>query len=148
MQRFFRSKSAGIALLPIGVSPQRPLAVVVMVLLHECLPTAEFLQDMRSLGEIVSGCIDRARTYDGVLAAYLEAQNANRHKEEFLSVLSHELKSPLAPILGWAITLSSGALTPDKQSMAIDGIVRNARAMNYLIEDLLDVARISSGNCS
>src|SRR6185503_21330841 len=128
-----------------GTSSERPLAVLVMVLLHDLLPTPEFLQDMRGLAEITSGCITRARNYDSVLAACLEAQNANRHKEEFISILSHELKSPLAPILGWAITLSSGALPPDKHNLAIEGIVRNARAMNYLIEDLLDVARISAG---
>jgi signal transduction histidine kinase/PAS domain-containing protein len=145
VQRALRDCKAGIALVPIGSSSEQPLALVVMILLHDCVPTPEFLRDLRSLGELASGSIARARAYDGILAQCLEAQSANRHKEEFLSVLSHELKSPLAPILGWAITLSSGALPPDKQSLAIEGIVRNARAMNYLIEDLFDVARISSG---
>ena len=51
----------------------------------------------------------------------------------------------MMPILGWATALSSGTLPADKQNQALDGIVRNVRELNYLIEDLFDAARISSG---
>jgi signal transduction histidine kinase len=60
-------------------------------------------------------------------------------------VLSHELKNPMTPILNWALALNSGTLPADKQNLAIDAIVRNVRAMNYLIDDLFDVSRIASG---
>jgi signal transduction histidine kinase len=60
-------------------------------------------------------------------------------------MLSHELKNPMMPILGWAVALSSGTLPADKQNQALEGIVRNIRALNYLIEDLFDGARIASG---
>jgi signal transduction histidine kinase len=144
---FPHSRNAGVALIPICTqgATTSPVAVIVMVLLHEHSLTEEFIQDMRFSGRVAAESIVRARIYDEALAASLEAQSANRHKEEFLSVLTHELKNPLAPILGWAVSLSSGALPPDKQGLAIEGIVRNARAMNYLIEDLFDIARISSG---
>src|SRR5262249_19143154 len=68
-----------------------------------------------------------------------------RTKDEFLSTLSHELKNSMMPILGWAVALSSGTLGEDKQNLALEGIVRNVRSLNYLIEDLYDAARIASG---
>src|SRR5262249_3323322 len=47
--------------------------------------------------------------------------------------------------LGWSIALGSGTLPSDKQNLALEGIVRNIRTLNYMIEDLFDAARISSG---
>jgi len=51
----------------------------------------------------------------------------------------------MMPILGWAVALGSGTLPAEKQNLAIEGIIRNVRALNYLIDDLFDAARISSG---
>ena len=51
----------------------------------------------------------------------------------------------MVPILGWAVALGSGTLSPDKQNVAIDGIVRNVRNLNYLIDDFFDASRISAG---
>jgi len=51
----------------------------------------------------------------------------------------------MMPILGWAVALSSGTLAENKENLALEGIVRNVRALNYLIEDLFDAARIASG---
>jgi PAS domain S-box-containing protein len=74
-----------------------------------------------------------------------EAQSANRIKDEFLAVLSHELRSPLNPILGWSKLLKSGSLSTEKATQAITTIERNARLQSELIEDLLDVSRILQG---
>src|SRR5262245_34205852 len=134
-----------VVFLPISASGQPPVGVLAIVLIHRGESTRELHEDMTRLGQIAAGSIARARAYDEALAARLQAEKANQQKEEFLSMLSHELKNPLTPILGWAVALSSGSLPPDRQSVAIDGIVRNVRALNYLIDDLLDVARISSG---
>jgi PAS domain S-box-containing protein len=74
-----------------------------------------------------------------------EAQAANRIKDEFLAVLSHELRSPLNPILGWSKLLKLGNLSTEKATQAITTIERNARLQSELIEDLLDVSRILQG---
>lgn len=74
-----------------------------------------------------------------------EAERANRIKDEFLAVLSHELRSPLNPILGWSTLLLSGKLDAAKTTRALTTIQRNAKLQSELIEDLLDVSRILRG---
>ena len=74
-----------------------------------------------------------------------EAQAANRAKDEFLATLSHELRTPLNAMLGWLSMFRSGKLTPDRRDNALEIIERNAHTQARLIEDLLDVSRITTG---
>ena len=78
-------------------------------------------------------------------AARESAEQANRIKDEFLAVLSHELRSPLNPILGWAKLLRGGKLDPVRSGEALATIERNATLQSQLIEDLLDISRIMRG---
>ncbi|MFN6562186.1 MAG: response regulator [Nostoc sp. ChiSLP01] len=77
-----------------------------------------------------------------------QAQQANRIKDEFLAVLSHELRSPLNPILGWAKILQTTQPDTAKSQYALETIERNAKLQAQLIEDLLDVSRILQGKLS
>jgi PAS domain S-box-containing protein len=77
--------------------------------------------------------------------ARAEAEKANRLKDEFLATVSHELRSPLNAILGWARMLREKQLDEEKAERAFEVIYRNARAQNQLIGDLLDVSRIITG---
>jgi PAS domain S-box-containing protein len=81
-------------------------------------------------------------------AARAKAEQANCIKDEFLAVLSHELRSPLNPILGWTSLLRNGRLDAAKTAYAIETIERNAKLQVQLIEDLLDVSRILRGKLS
>ncbi|MDZ8056573.1 MAG: PAS domain S-box protein [Aulosira sp. ZfuVER01] len=81
-------------------------------------------------------------------AAREQAETANRIKDEFLAVLSHELRSPMNPILGWAKLLQTGKLDEARTKQAIATIERNAKLQSELIEDLLDVSRILRGKLS
>lgn len=76
---------------------------------------------------------------------YLEAQQANRLKDEFLATLSHELRTPLHAIVGWAHMLRSGKLDEATTLRAVETIDRNAQVQNQLISDILDVSRIMAG---
>jgi hypothetical protein len=60
-------------------------------------------------------------------AAREEAERANRVKDEFLAILSHELRSPLNPILGWSRLLQSRQFPPAKTAAALATIERNAK---------------------
>ena len=81
-------------------------------------------------------------------ALRVQAEEANRIKDEFLGTLSHELRTPLNAITGWAHLLQAGTLGPTEQARAVETILRNAKQQARLIEDLLDVSRIISGKLS
>lgn len=89
--------------------------------------------------------IERARLLQQEQAARAEAERANRIKDEFLAILSHELRSPLNPILGWTKLLQSRQFSPEKTAIALATIERNAKLQTQLIDDLLDVAKILRG---
>lgn len=78
-------------------------------------------------------------------AARQEAEAANRIKNEFLAVLSHELRTPISLIWGWAQLLQTGKLDEQTTQQAIETIERYAKLQTQLIEDLLDVSRILRG---
>ncbi len=77
--------------------------------------------------------------------ARLEAEQANRVKDEFLSTLSHELRTPLTAIMGWSDLLLHDEVAPRKRRQAIETIARNANSQCQLINDLLEVSRIITG---
>ena len=74
-----------------------------------------------------------------------EAENANRLKDEFLAIVSHELRNPLNAVLGWSRLLIGGQVDPSRTLKAIETIERNAKSLARIIDDLLDVSRIVGG---
>ena len=78
-------------------------------------------------------------------SARQEAEIANRSKDEFLAVLSHEMRTPLTAMLGWLTILRGHRLDEETTKHAIETVERNAKAQAQLIEDLVDVSRIVSG---
>ncbi len=74
-----------------------------------------------------------------------KAEAANRGKDEFLATISHELRTPMTSILGWSSLLTEGALSPEDSNTAVRAIHRSSRVQAELIDDLLDLSRISSG---
>ena len=88
---------------------------------------------------------ERTRLLEREQSARAEVEHANRLKDHFLATLSHELRTPLNAILGYARMLRTGAIPPGKQSKAIEIIERNATAQNQLVDDLLDMSRMTTG---
>ncbi len=78
-------------------------------------------------------------------SARAAAEAANRIKDEFLSVLSHELRNPLNSLVGWAQLLRSQKLDKKRLAHGLEAIENSAKLQTQLIEDLLDISRISSG---
>ncbi len=89
--------------------------------------------------------LKRERELDTELHLRLQAEEANRLKDEFLATVSHELRTPLNSIIGWVAVLRDETLPAEITARAVDAIERGARAQSQLIEDLLDVSRIITG---
>jgi PAS domain S-box-containing protein len=88
---------------------------------------------------------ERAHLLASEKEARQSAEQANRLKDEFLAVVSHELRSPLSAITGWASLMRSGKLDEEQTARAAETILRNAQMQAQLISDLLDVSAIVSG---
>jgi PAS domain S-box-containing protein len=78
-------------------------------------------------------------------AAREEAEALNRSKDQFLAILSHEMRTPLNAIFGWARIIHDERLDPALRARGAEVILRNARAQLRLVEDLLDMSRIITG---
>ena len=89
---------------------------------------------------------ERAQSLVREREARRQAEEADRLKDEFLATLSHELRTPLTSVLGWATLLRTGEVEETHIPRAIETIERNARSQARLIDDLLDVSRIITGN--
>jgi PAS domain S-box-containing protein len=111
------------------------------------------IQTARAIASLGAAAITTAGLYDEqrhsreeATKAYREANEASRAKDEFLATLSHELRTPLNAVLGWTRMLRAGAVPPARLGRAIEVIDRNADAQLRLVEDMLDLSRIITGN--
>ncbi|MBO0859838.1 MAG: CHASE3 domain-containing protein [Chloracidobacterium sp.] len=88
---------------------------------------------------------ERSKLLASERAAREKAEAASRSKDEFVAIISHEIRSPLNSILGWAQMLRSGKFDQEETERAVEIIERNARSQSQLIEDLLDISRVITG---
>jgi signal transduction histidine kinase len=77
--------------------------------------------------------------------ARAEADAANRSKDVFVARVSHELRTPLNALMGWSRMLHEGQLPPERLLHAIAAIDRNGEVLKMLVEDLVDMSRITTG---
>jgi signal transduction histidine kinase len=111
-------------------------------------PTAEQMGLLQGLAEAVSVAMQNVTLHAELDAKIAELDHASRVKDEFLATLSHELRTPINVIQGWASLLAEGAVPENDRLNAIQTILRNARAEVRLIQDLLDTTAIVSGKLS
>jgi PAS domain S-box-containing protein len=88
---------------------------------------------------------EREQVLTAERAARAEIERVGRVKDEFLAVLSHELKTPLSAVQGYATVLQRIAGDDPTIAKAADAIARNTRAQARLIEELLDMSAIAAG---
>ena len=95
------------------------------------------------LGQRAALALDNARLYEAAEAARREAERANRVKDEFLGILGHELRNPLAPIAMALRVMQLKGDAPNADERRI--IERQVTHLSRLVDDLLDVSRITQG---
>ncbi|MEC4816252.1 MAG: PAS domain-containing sensor histidine kinase [Scytonema sp. PMC 1069.18] len=101
---------------------------------------------MQAVCDQIAIAVERARLIASLQQQTEQLREANRMKDEFLAILSHELRSPLNAILGWAQLLRSRQKLDENQiTKALETIERNAKAQKQLVEDLLDISRMIRG---
>ena len=116
--------------------------LVAMMAVHQDRPRNWNADEVALVEEVVERCwvhIERVRATEAL-------HEADRRKNEFLAILAHELRNPLAPLRnGLQLMQLAGA---DAQAMAgvRDMMERQVLQMSHLVDDLLDIARITSGN--
>src|SRR5215831_10137177 len=88
---------------------------------------------------------DRAAIALDNATLYKKELEANRLKDEFLATVSHELRTPLTPILGAIYKLRASRTSDEDLQIALDVIERNAKAQARIVEELLDISRITTG---
>jgi PAS domain S-box-containing protein len=108
-------------------------------------PRPVFTAHLRDITDRLRIEQERAELLEREHAARLDAERANRTKDQFLATVSHELRTPLTAILGWASMLQTREFPPDRVREIHDRIFRNAEAQARIVNDLLDVSRIVSG---
>lgn len=133
------------------VVQQRVTAVVELFSLEPRDPDEELMRTAKSIGGNIGQFIQRLRAEDEREHLLAELQRAVKTRDEFLSVASHELKTPLTPLLLKLESLErqlpryGPSELADAVQAAIDTGRRQVSRLNELISDLLDVSRIDTG---
>ena len=106
----------------------------------------EHVTAMGMAANLTAVAIENVRLLKLERTARESAEESNRLKDEFLATVSHELRTPLTAILGWSRMLEGGTLDDAVTQQAVETIGRNAKAQAQIVDDILDVSRIITGN--
>ena len=143
-----RQPGNALATLPNALLIERPVRIEnLLSAIRSSLDARSKQYAMRDLlEEARRSAAERSQLLKAAEDSRQQAEAANRMKDEFLAVLSHELRTPMNAILGWAALLRRKALTAEQTERAVESIERNSRLQAQLIDDLLDVSRVISGS--
>lgn len=126
----------GLALSPVGHA--EPLGALGVYWRETYRPTEEQVRLLETLADIGAIAVQNAQLF-------AESEDANRRKDEFLAMLAHELRNPLAPVMNAVELLRALGPREPRREQANEVIHRQVRHMSRLIDDLLDVSRITRG---
>lgn len=125
----------------------------ILVLTHKGFDSSQYLDNYQQLGNVtlLERPLERF-TLESAIKSVLRARNrqyemrdVDKRKDEFLAMLAHELRNPLAPVSAASDLLKLANLAPEKIKQMSEIISRQVKHMSELIDDLLDVSRVSRG---
>jgi PAS domain S-box-containing protein len=103
------------------------------------------IDNARLYASVRKAADERMKLLESERLARSAAEKMSSLKDDFLATLSHELRTPLSAILGWTQVLRLGPIEPEDLRKGLETIERNARVQTKLIEELLDMSRVTSG---
>ncbi|MBA2743814.1 MAG: PAS domain S-box protein, partial [Chthoniobacterales bacterium] len=148
--KFTRKKSAAASglhsslIFPLA-SPAGPNGVIEVVSNSVVSPDPDLLRLVEALGIQVGLYIERKHTEDELHRQKDAAEAANQAKDRFLAALSHELRTPLTPVLMWACATAADENLDPQMREDVRMVCRNVELEARLIDDLLDLTRITQG---
>jgi signal transduction histidine kinase/ActR/RegA family two-component response regulator len=107
--------------------------------------TPVHLRVLSALAEHAVVAIENAKLSGAKVEAIREAESASRVKDAFLAIASHELRTPLNAILGWSQVLRTSTFAEERVAEGLATIERNAKIQAQVLNDLLDISRITTG---
>ena len=155
---YMRNQSGGVIVGPDnGLRPDSSMAVPMAVMgriigtievqsYNKNVYRPEHVTAMSMAANLTAVAIENVRLLELERTARQAAEDSNRLKDEFLATVSHELRTPLTAILGWSRLLEGGTLDDSVTQQAVEVIWRNAKAQAQIVDDILDVSRIITGN--
>jgi PAS domain S-box-containing protein len=126
-------------IVPLAVSDSQPVGALTLAMSHSGRALSE--RDLRVVEDVarrIAMAVEHARLYDDI-------QKSSLAKDEFLAILSHELSTPLTIILGWSGIVSQPDVTSEELQRGIEAIRGSALAQARLIDDVLDLSRVTTG---
>lgn len=102
----------------------------------------------KTAAQLVESQKERERLFENEKDARRTAEEANKSKDAFISVVSHELKTPLNAIAGWTRILKTGEISTQTKNLALFKIDKNLRMQAGLVEQLLNYSEIISGKAN
>jgi PAS domain S-box-containing protein len=101
--------------------------------------------ELRGFVKILRDLTERKALEDELRQRAAALAEANRHKDEFLAMLAHELRNPLAPVLTGVHVARQAGADSQARAAALEMVERQARHLGRLVDDLLDVSRLARG---
>ena len=144
----------GRSIVELGVGPvllvpirrgRTAVAVLGVARAHDATFSEDDIVVFESVARLAALAFENARLFGEMARLRSAAEEATLAKDRFLAHVSHDLRNPLNSILGWSTLLRGMKNDPVQLMRGLDVIDRNAKSQVQLIEDLLDISRITSG---
>ena len=130
------------SLVMVPIKQNDPVGAIGTYWAHPHNATAEEVAELQALADTTAVAMENVNLLQSLNQQIEELAEANKSKDQFLMMVSHELRTPLNSIQGWAELLNSKGLTEQEMEQGLKTILRNAKAQNRIINDLMDTSTI------